>query len=1579
MTSGTGPWQNKVAQTVASGIAAGILSGGTAVINHIAETLKAKGVNPAQLAAASQGNVGGFGSNGQGSIGGNNGNANGGNGVGNVVVIGAGNGGNAGSGNAGNTGGGNGGNAAGGGGNGGNAGGGGNGGNAGMSGNGGNLGGANGGPQGGTTFAFQQPASGGASNAGAAASGGANFGAGISLVNGVGQSQASGVGSAAGANSNGAITKEENLGTTYVFSPVNANAAPTVSGTQRNVRKPASNLAFSGPSENAPSGSDSHGVTYKFSPVNGGKGSANGLSQAQHGILVPSHIQRPALNVHTEGHHVRPMDASENLGTVLNELVSLMPHEEYNMQIGTDHIHLHPPSITSSMSTGNVHGHTPVHTMNGGFRSRSSKKKLIGELAEISSKGLTGSKKTKDKTKGKGREISAKNHKADDADDDDDDDDDEFDIDKDKPDKDEKEDDEVPSDDEKEAEKKLEEVNEKEVANGKDLEEVFDELSDREDARMHAEHKPENKKVEEKKPPPQAITSEAKVSSEGKNIVKTHGSTGMFQSYKPSSISNTITTRQKFLIKSKNGMNRNKKRSKETKISMEGSLPIEMKEVWPGTLASKRSFLHQKNRTLKTRNELKRTDMKEINLEDKRRKNKDLPLDKTSNQNFNITYIENKINENREKTHQTKVYDNEARPTEKSVETKEVMKKDRNAEKEVIYDVNDASSENEIEKRSHIARGSVEKETSAVKTSSGVQPVYMEDGAMNEQVQPALLNLESEREGIVADDLSKKVLENFKIMPMSGMKRNKIESLSERRKGLSDAQEKPKNVDKYEVKNNSQERHVKEKSKKGKTSAKTINESLIKKRTLKKRKRKGTARHRNFKKKADTAKANMPKGSYKEKNLILENGEKRDLFNLHANRKQIANMAVKAFLPLLVNKIQHRIESTSKHGQQVYAYYPYDSSPVQLSAEKQRVAPAKHQNPLKQKLTFALLGNLFKGQGMSQPQSSSQPEIVNRLNYPIYFIPPVKAQSPPAFSIGPQPPFIPQQNILNPPVASIGPDPPMTFGQNHALPPVASIGPQPFFNPPKPTNRLPEVASIGKEPKMAPTKSPLKKVVPVKPTPVIKKKPTKTNKGNARHITPAAVGPHVRFGPTESTAEDYDTQSSIHHEHHIFHHSRLGRFPGMHNKEDYNEIHGTQSSIHNTIPVEHGHGYPEDDYHTGDEYQQMQKHIKPKAEFTGLSHNGLLSKNLSSILPGFVLVPGHEKISVEKRKKRTTEEDLAKEVRHGADSAEEKREHFAKQRHEKRKNAIKYKKNSGNIKRRKSKNDRKRKRKNLKMKNQTGSKRSSGINKITIANAAVKALVPLLLKSMILKRGKSRKRKVLYVPVAVPQGQNADTSASQVQTMMKPLASVGSIGKDPVVQQEPPPQMLPSVPSIGKEPEVPPPPPPKILPSVPSIAKEPAAPPPPPPKILPSVPSIAKEPAAPPPPPPPKILPSVPSIAKEPEPPVEKPKAVPKDKNKKEDKKDEKKEDKKEDKKDDKKEDASKDKTMKEGKDAKQSKSGKTRHLTPKMIPFHLKDVATASDHDKNKSSRKGYVLVPHHEADLKDNTDKYLEQYDDH
>lgn len=252
-------------------------------------------------------------------------------------------------------------------------------------------------------------------------------------------------------------------------------------------------------------------------------------------------------------------------------------------------------------------------------------------------------------------------------------------------------------------------------------------------------------------------------------------------------------------------------------------------------------------------------------------------------------------------------------------------------------------------------------------------------------------------------------------------------------------------------------------------------------------------------------------------------------------------------------------------------------------------------------------------------------------------------------------------------------------------------------------------------------------------------------------------------------------------------------------------------------------------------------------------------------------------------------------------------------------------------------------------KHENGIKRSQQIDKITIANAAVKAFMPFILKSIVQRRIQKQQAKVMYIPVPNKSG---DTNVLMTQNI------------------------LPSVASIGPEPNVPPPSPLKMLPSVPSIGPEPNVPPQSPPKMLPSVPSIGPEPNVP--PPSPKLQSSKPSSEKDPvRKPAEKNKSV---KNKSEKDEEKKEEDKK--KKDDKKQDK-KEKEKVEKQELKEARKGQGRHLTPKLYPFHLEGMAQMANYKKNEkaetiSNGKGYVLVPHHEEDKTDRTEEYFQHYED-
>ena len=1773
--SGTAPWQQKVAQTVASGIAAGILSGGSAVINHIAESLKAKGVDPSQLKGAGQG-IGGNGAGGNngggGNAGGNNGGAN--NGGGKVVYIGGGNNGNnAGGGNGGNSGGGNNGNSGGGknggnnagnsgggnngggnnqgansGGNGGNngnnggsnrgnSGGGNNGGNGKDNGNAGNNGGASKGNAG-TSYVFQQ--AGNTGNAGSANSNGGNGGAtsqggGLSLVQGQANSGAQ------GNNEGSSGSNKEDLGTTYVFNPIGANGkggfntVPTVSGTQRNVRKPANDLLFSSSGGNGNAGNNNQGNTYRFTPINGGMSQgmlygARGNGQLnighfqgnmghnmhyEHGILTPQHEERPLLNVHEEGHHLRPVAAAENIGSVLNEIVSLLPHEDYSMHAGGDDIHVKPPSMSSSILTNHghlatVHGGKVPHpaTVHGGELPHGSRQNLVNELAEIHATGSTRSKKIKAKEKEtmkgeKGSKIVSHKKHGDEDYNVDDDDDDEFDIDKDKEDKDEKEADEVPKNDETEAKKESEndekeakeesEREEKEVANGKDLEEVFDELDDRQAAKEHAAQaqaqaakEAKEAKPEKTKQPPQALTSEAKVSFHGPNVdsdgpkfnseVSKVGSPGInfvkgtkpgvkFQDFKSSSLGGAITGRQKFLIgntnktkgkswkmKKKSFTEKNKEHPRESKWS---PLPVEVKDAWPGTLVSKRSSLRNMDQSYDSKDTATRgpdrsKSTQETNQERTARNSggtekRKLIQEQSINGNAKFTLIENKAKvEGRKKIKDPKRpglirdYDEDSTPTISSISTKEVEQSDFDVRNEISYDpeINnheiagfDGNDETtEIDKRSKISDPSRNKEIkkneidfeSAIdedkeKRSHINQPIFMNEGTMKESLVD-IPNLGDERGGIVADDLSQKIL--YRANTVNGSKRDQLPNSME----LNDEIIADNQDEQFE--NGMQKNMKKSDILKSKIGSEVKSHQIIKRN----HKRKHKKRH--------------SKLSYRKKHNSFTTGAKRTLFDLRSNKKELANMAVKAFLPLLMNKIHHKLEGPTNHGQQILAYYPYDPKALQTAAatttistnRQQAGRPASHSNPLKSGLTFALLSNLFKGQNANQGLQQQQPRVINRLSYPIYFIPPVRQENPPVYSIGPQPAFLPPANLKNPPVASIGPDPPFINSPAPVLPPVASIGPEPFFNPPQPAPKLPEVASIAKDPKPLPPKpgpklpevpsiakepKPLPtKALPVKPPPTLKKKKGKDKKGKARHITPARATPtqpastHAvstsatstiaeptrRFMPTQNQEHDpYNTESSMHHEHYHIHH---GRYDDLHNlpehHEDYmhdmhddhhiHEVHGTQSSIHNTMSVgqgiNHEHEHEEHDMHYGmhnddNDLQGIESDAKmPQGESKSLLSTGrgqnhdLLTKKLSSLLPGFVLVPGHEKGIHDEAADEggrgdkkgvitgpgVTRSVIAKESLGGAEKYNVAKKRGRKKKQVDKKISTKREMINKEIN---NKNSRKINQSKEITRNRTekGEKKSLNVNKITIANAAVKAVMPFLLKNIIQRRKVTKQRKVMYLPMTSGAFQGAAMKAGAAQAIAVPVSSAAAA-------------MLPSAPAIGPDPVAASPEPAKMLPSVASIGPEPDVAPPKPAKALPEVASIGKDPVAP---------EEKPEKEKKPKVVTDKGKKGKNDKGKDADQKEDKKESKEESKgKDEKKQDKGNEKENK-----KTDEKGKTRHLAPKMVPLNFLKSSQKQIFDNeqttDKSSHKSrFVLVPHHEQERADQVKQFMEHYNE-
>ena len=1546
-----------MAQTVASGIAAGILSGGTAVINHMVNTLKAKGVNPAQLPLT-------------GGNGGNNGGANGGN-------SGGGNGGNSGGGNGGNSGGANGGNN--GGANGGNNGGA-NGGGLGefpastvvyIGGNnnkaGGNVGNNGGGNNGGanlnnagTSFVFQQGNNGeanvgnngGESNGGRNNGGGSNFGGGISIVNGGSQ------GSDAGRSSGNG----QNLGTTYVFNAIDGNRKPTVSGTQRQVRKPDNNLGFNGPKEQNEKNSD-EGIAYKFNPVNGGNNKANGLlaMSDSHKILVPSHgIRMPLSNVHKEGHHVIPMEAADNIGSVLNELVSLIPHEDYHFNIGADDIHVKPPSITSSVMINDGAVNSMKGTGNGGIHIHGSKKKLIHELAEIKGKVRIENGKAKkaekllSMKKEDGKNVIHR-HDNDDNDDidDNDDNDDDFDIDADKEDADEKEDDKVPSNDEKEAEEKQDDRNERELANGKDLEEVFDELEDKDEKEAVKER---GKKERQKE----------KVNGEQSARKEESKSKPSFQDYRASSLQKAITRRQQFLVNKKNIENVNKmsKIRENSGYSRMKGLPIEIKDAWPGTLAAKRSFNKQEKENEEYMNNKSSKEMSgkmryEVNEQGLKKRGK-------ITENPKITYMDSVDEKNGERNANDKMksyYKDDS--MKENVSTRELAKKITNTKKELMYDNDDdddgingrMKKENgrekktkERENRNPIARIN-EKEQQEKKLNINYErKLEMRKNEVGNNIKNNGKNkmtdeIEGRRGEIVAGDLSGEEFRNAHLFHEKGIKRGQAERDDGSRKVSDFAKIISEKIQ-------SQKRDMDPRKHSTKVQIDT-NKSLKLRRNKKKARENAKAKDSTLRHKLKFKKKDK-KMQLKRKQEVTEVAKKRNYFDMRKNKKEIADIAVKAFLPLLMNKIQHKIESNQ--GQKIHAYYPNDGSTKQTTNNAQK----KHSeaNSIQKGLKFALLSNLFKGQNVNSVQ---RPQIINRLRYPVYFIPPVKEEKPPVLSVGPEPAYLPPLNIQHPPVASINPEPPLLPHTSPVLPPVASIGAEPFFQQPKPTNRLPIVASIRKDPAPFPTKSPSVKGAPVKPSPT-KKKEGKDQMGRSRHITPSMMKISRRFGPTENLSDDYHTESSLHNDHHNHHNHyeddhgfSVERLHDMHESshedlhehvhEDIHAPYGTESSIHNTMSVGQGnHGH----YDHYEEYRYVTNDDRAKSGeqrgFANAKVNGILSKKLSKMLPGFVLVPGHEKGNERGGKiegKRSTNEEM--------------NEQASKLRRNVKINKIKKKKYA-----------KKRGKRRIGIQTEKGTKRSQNIDKVTIANAAVKALMPFILKSIVQK--KTRPKKVIYVPIPVPNGDaSVITSLSQQQL----LPSVHSIGPEPNVPVAPPANLLPPVSSIGPEPNVPVAPPANLLPPVSSIGPEPNVPAPPPSKMISSVPSIGKDPGL-----PPTEAKQLANSDKEKKKEDETKIGAggKEEKSKKENKKEEKKEEKKEDKTEDKKKD--KDEDGKAG-------NGKTRHLTPKLIPFHLdiskqEQIEVKFSKSENGRDGKGFVLVPHHEEDKKDRAMTHFEHYGD-
>ena len=1436
--AGTKPWQNKVAQTVASGIAAGILSGGTAVINHIADTLKAKGVGPAQISAS--------GSLTNGNGGGNKGGTNGG---------------------------------------------------AGQGVSSGGKGGSNasGFPQGNVVYIGSNSQS---NNNNAGVSGGST------VSNGAQQ------GTQLGASGKGG--DKENLGTTYVFTGVNGNAVPTVSGTQRQVRKPDNNLLFSG-AEQSNNKNKEGGMTYKFQPiskannmVSGSQGEANGM----HGILIPPHgTDISMVNVHKEGRHMTPIEASENIGSVLNELISMIPHENYNINTGIDDIHVQPPSISSSIMTAAHGGIDNLHQVhNNGMQMHGSRQKLIHDLAEIQSKAKIGiGKQAKGRTapqlkNGKGKQNIGR---YDDDSDEDEDEDDDFDIDKDKEDNDEKENDTVPGDDEKKAEDIQNEKNEKEVANGKDLEEVFDELEDREDAKAATDHL--QQKVKSNKQTKQA---KAQKSTNIANQIKSS-----LQGHKSSLLQKAITRRQQYLLGSDHSERINKNSQLKHNYEVSGTLPVEIKDSWPGTLSSKRTFKAMGERNHVSENMI-RKGYHETSNNEKEKVSQDKRFNNVSNlvEYPKITYISaTQKDKFSASSHTTKLYDEDVLDTKEKVKTKEIARKHERGE--IIYDDDGHDDKNgsegdgnterkartkEIEKRNQIARIAKSSTSKNESEKEKDERTYRRD-----KIKDKSIRFLEQRGEILADDLSWNVLHNANLAEANGRKRGKVQETKVTDFGKSINEEADDIEEELLIKRDYMNKHknikkMKEKSGVGNGHLKD-NDKMV------------SERHKNssniFKTKTATADAAI-KTRLKKKQEYSIDGEKRSIFN---DRKEIANMAVKAFLPVLMNRIQHKIES--KQAKNIYAYYPYEANAVQSTINTNK--PYRTEQSLHSGLTFALLRNMLGGQASNHVQQ--QPQIINRLNYPVYFIPPVTQGNPPVLSIGPQPAFVPPLPVQRPPVASIGPESPLSQQPPQVFPPVASIGPEPFFRLPEPTNQQKPVLSIAKDPKPLPTKSPSVKAAPVKPSPTGKK--GKDKNGKARHITPSMKKESKRYGPTESSVQDYDTQSSMHHHSH-YHHFEYGRPHEMHWNVDHEMHeplpHGTEPSVHNTIPVGQGVHGDYDEHRFFDKSGAFQHESKEMGGSVNNKINGFLAKNLSAILPGFVLVPGHDKED-QTNKLGKNNKDIKRSL---SDDVTFNIPKITMEKDKDRNSGLKL--TTNRIKTSKG-------RMIKRTKHENGIKRSQQIDKITIANAAIKAFMPFILKSIVQRRMQKQSKKVIYLPMPIKSGDTA-TLATQ--------------------------NMLPSVPSIGPEPNVPPPPPPKMLPSVPSIGPEPNALPPPSTKLQSSKASNEKNPAQ-----------------------------KPKEKNKSEknrkksEKEDKKKEDDKKKKNDEKQDDKEKEKGDKQ--ELKKARKGQERHLTPILYPFHLKGMAQMANYKKNektetKSNGKGYVLIPHHEEDKTDRTEEYFNHYQD-
>jgi len=1464
-TSSGKTWQNKVAQTVASGIAAGILSGGTAVINHIANTLKAKGLDISQAAAfGNQPSKPGGNGNGV-SNGGVNAGVNGEGNIGNSDKVLNGNGGGSNNGNVG--------------------------GNGGIN--------INDLPPGAVVYIGNNQKNRNNNNAGLGNGGNNNNGGqqGIKAVSAANKLLGLATGGSRGNDAAGKDGNAESLGTTYIFTGVNSNTQPTVSGTQRQVKKPDNNLLFSGSAASDTKGKDK-GMLYKFKPLSTMGGGFESSSDGMHGILIPSHGAVTSMqNVHKEGRHMTPMEASENIGSVLNEVVGMIPHENYNFRIGMDDIHVKPPSVSGSIFTAQE-GTSNLQRFNKeGLNIHGSKKKLVHQLAEAQNKRKVSNgnpkqmKSISQEKSGNGKQNVA--HYENDSDEDDEDDDD-FDIDKDSEDKEEVEDDKVPSDDEKKNEDIQTEKNEKDIANGKDLEEVFDELEDREDEKVATDQVKQNEKSPKQ-------TGKSKPVKSAKFVSQAKPSIQVNQYSLPKK---AITRRQEYLFNA--GLNRRYNKMSQVKHSLDASrnlrLPVEIRNLWPRTFISKQNFSNVRSNK-KSIETMSNNDIKETT---KKRNVKSLHETKGNKEvkeieHPKITLLSTATNSNAAKeSHITRLYDEDIMKTDEQVKTREVAKEVRSNEREINYenDSNDGGNQayservrdftrmvgtKEIEKRNQIARSNI-----SSNKSKGKEEGYGKRGVMKNREQL----IKTQRGVTLANDLSKSVLR----------KEDRFKSTrKERAKSKTSIKGKSKTVSKGlndSGKKISASSRMSAKAQQAKMQNKNLNTKL------------------------------------KRKQGIAFDGEKRSLFDGRNAKKEIANIAVKAFLPMLMNKIQHKIEAN--HGQRIYAFYPYDSGTMHSLTSTRKLQP--NQKYLPSSLRLALLRSLFGGQASNNEQK--QPQIINRLSYPVYFIPPMTQDIPPVLSIGSQPAFVPQLPVQRPPVASIGPEPPLLQQTPGVLPPVASIGPEPYFHPQKPTNAQKPVLSIAKDPEMVPTKSPSLAPVPAKPSPT-RQKGGKDKKGRARHITPSMIKNARRFGPTQSAVDDYDTESSMHHNHYHYHYHHFGygrpyeMDNEMHKYEPDSLRHGTQSSIQNTISMGQG-------MHEGYRFMKNDTNEHKYENGVGLVRNDanrLLKKNLSAILPGFVLVPGHQSessIATSKHEKRSLTSELADQLsrtkgfqkRSIKDELQTKlkvpftSKITARLRREGKRNVI-------------------------------GNKRSQVVDKITIANAAVKAFMPIILKRIVQRQMQNKPRKVLFLPI--PVGKD-DANKLAVQSM---LPSVASIGPEPNVPPPAPSKMLPSVPSIGPEPNVPPPSPPKLLPSVPSIGSDPNVPPPSPPKLQTSKLSVGKDPA---PVPTEKIKPS----------------KAEGDKLKKEGKQKESGEKKKENNK----------QSFQGGKPEKNNESekarkGKGRHITPKLYPFHLKDVMQSANYSSNfskksKSNGKGYVLVPHHEEEKTDRTEEYMEHYQD-